>query len=331
MEEPPPPVANSAAAPPTTTTGSLVDLDGSSTEPYHSVEVVSGTASVVMGHQYSEQYDSLASNEAVTRLRRTSHSGSQHRPHGLSSSYPSSYQGSPSSHHHNRLESPSPQLLLVDELGSPMGEQLSAALFSAGNIMEGSPLLQHQAFPGLVGSTAATTKRSSSVERSIPGGRTISFDKSPTVAPQLKAHLSDEQLPIFAQTLPATSKPHMIESDHQKVHLEEDLHADFYGYRSVWWKIILYYVGILLTGGILYLVARWFPRLKLWLTAQPCPLRKASMIMVENSWRQREIVPVHAINTANPLYDIYCAFPSDEVSSAIDEVRKRCILPRSTD
>ena len=49
---------------------------------------------------------------------------------------------------------------------------------------------------------------------------------------------------------------------------------------------------ILLSGGLLYLCARWLPRLRAWLTTRPCCMHEATHVYMENGYGQRELVPV---------------------------------------
>lgn len=64
-------------------------------------------------------------------------------------------------------------------------------------------------------------------------------------------------------------------------------------------KIIIY-ACFILSGGILYLLCRWFPKLQTALFTRPCSLREATHIFVTNSFRKLELVKVQNL----PLTEI---------------------------
>jgi len=91
---------------------------------------------------------------------------------------------------------------------------------------------------------------------------------------------------------------------------EEDMRIVCAGYSIVAWKLWLYRLACLLTGGALFVVLRWFPRHRLALTARATPLGQCDLLVIENQWGELEQVHVdvqqynHALSTIFNLPNI---------------------------
>ncbi|ORY01301.1 putative Ca2+ pump [Basidiobolus meristosporus CBS 931.73] len=82
--------------------------------------------------------------------------------------------------------------------------------------------------------------------------------------------------------------------NHQEIILgDEDVHIHLYGYRKNIPLYALYWVLCVCTGGILYLLGRWFPDWWNRFVAVSCRIRDAEWIVVENQWKQTDFVDVH--------------------------------------
>jgi len=53
------------------------------------------------------------------------------------------------------------------------------------------------------------------------------------------------------------------------------------GYSTVMWKTILYYLAMLLTGGVLFLVSYWYPWIATNGRKQKQPLARADSVLVK--------------------------------------------------
>lgn len=106
----------------------------------------------------------------------------------------------------------------------------------------------------------------------------------------------------------------------QRVHLEEEVYADFSAYIIERRKLFLYYIGVMLTAGILYLAARWSIRFRLWLTARKTTLARATHILAENNWKERAVVQVESVQLPmDAAESVFAALVVDECDFAIDD------------
>ncbi|KAF0454787.1 P-type ATPase-like protein [Gigaspora margarita] len=71
----------------------------------------------------------------------------------------------------------------------------------------------------------------------------------------------------------------------QRVYLEEeDLNILLVGYKFNRYRLYIYYILCVLTGGIFYLIGRWIPKLWVWSVGNVCELGKAEWVVVKNQW-----------------------------------------------
>ncbi|CAG8502981.1 984_t:CDS:10, partial [Cetraspora pellucida] len=71
----------------------------------------------------------------------------------------------------------------------------------------------------------------------------------------------------------------------QSVYLEEeDLNLLLAGYKFNRFRLYIYYILCVLTGGTFYLVCRWIPKLWVSLVGNVCELGKADWVVVKNQW-----------------------------------------------
>ncbi|KAH3665607.1 hypothetical protein OGAPHI_003795 [Ogataea philodendri] len=74
---------------------------------------------------------------------------------------------------------------------------------------------------------------------------------------------------------------------------EEDLVIGIAGYSSSPLKLISYYLFVVLTLGLGYVVLRWFPRRRIRMMGSETPLAKAEWAVVEDEYGVLDIVPVN--------------------------------------
>ncbi|CAG8441606.1 2748_t:CDS:10 [Diversispora eburnea] len=76
----------------------------------------------------------------------------------------------------------------------------------------------------------------------------------------------------------------------QNVYLEEeDLNLFLIGYKFHRYRLYSYYILCILTGGILYLLFRWIPRLWVLWVGSECEMGKAEWILIKNQWGEYSI------------------------------------------
>ncbi|ODV78077.1 putative cation-transporting ATPase [Suhomyces tanzawaensis NRRL Y-17324] len=73
---------------------------------------------------------------------------------------------------------------------------------------------------------------------------------------------------------------------------EEDLVIGIAGYSNCWWKKLLYYLLCIFTCGLGYLILRWFPRYRVNLMGNKCPLGKSDWCVIENAFGELAIVQI---------------------------------------
>jgi hypothetical protein len=93
--------------------------------------------------------------------------------------------------------------------------------------------------------------------------------------------------------------------DVQHITVDEELRFYIFGYRTVAWKRAAYIAACVLSLGVLYLVARWFERLRLVLTAVPCSLREAELAFVKNHWGETSIVALKRVPFHGRVVDVF--------------------------
>ncbi|EFN58732.1 hypothetical protein CHLNCDRAFT_140417, partial [Chlorella variabilis] len=91
-------------------------------------------------------------------------------------------------------------------------------------------------------------------------------------------------LPHKAQDSACAPLPDALEQD-------KDI-AGFQGYRSPLYRQILFWALCVLTGGLLFLLSRWFMRLRVLLALVPCPLAQAEYVVVTLVDRHEDLVRV---------------------------------------
>ncbi|KAK9371108.1 hypothetical protein V1509DRAFT_613613 [Lipomyces kononenkoae] len=82
------------------------------------------------------------------------------------------------------------------------------------------------------------------------------------------------------------TEPHTIpDIVQQTVYLkEEDLILALAGYKSSQVRIFIFTILCICTGGLAYLILRWLPRYRVYLTGYKVPLSKCDWVVLENQW-----------------------------------------------
>ncbi|KND00499.1 HAD ATPase, P-type, family IC [Spizellomyces punctatus DAOM BR117] len=91
----------------------------------------------------------------------------------------------------------------------------------------------------------------------------------------------------------------------QEYEVDEEVRIFISGHRWSRPKMYIYYTLCILTGGVLWLLCRWFPRWELALRTARCPLSEASIVAVKNQWNQLQVVPVKREPFAGAVADVF--------------------------
>ncbi|KAF4120141.1 cation-transporting P-type ATPase 13A3/4/5, partial [Geosmithia morbida] len=92
----------------------------------------------------------------------------------------------------------------------------------------------------------------------------------------------------------------------QKIHMKnEDLTIVIAGFRTSFLRFLAYICICICTGGLGYLLLRWFPRWYIALVGQNCPLRDCDWVVIENEWAEMAIIKVRTQSYGRPLSSIF--------------------------
>ncbi|KAG0052662.1 hypothetical protein BGZ83_002319 [Gryganskiella cystojenkinii] len=133
--------------------------------------------------------------------------------------------------------------------------------------------------------------------------------------------VGDELQPVLAAAAPPSGRPKPSKKpiflagrsasfeksrSVQHVHLEEeDVELTLSGHCFVQSRIYLYYVACLLSGGIVFLLARWMPQRYIKFVARACDMREAEAIVIENGWGQMETQTVFTKYYGGPIDSVF--------------------------
>ncbi|SCV73478.1 BQ2448_7404 [Microbotryum intermedium] len=94
---------------------------------------------------------------------------------------------------------------------------------------------------------------------------------------------------------------------------DEDLPLRLLGLHVSRWRVALWTLGCILTGGALWLLGRWLPKLWLKSVGKPGEFRKASYVVVECFHHEPQILPIETFHFSKPLA-LSTAFPPSLVT-----------------
>ncbi|PSC67462.1 hypothetical protein C2E20_8853 [Micractinium conductrix] len=77
--------------------------------------------------------------------------------------------------------------------------------------------------------------------------------------------------------------------------------TSFQGYRAPLHRRVLFAALCVLTGGLLFILSRWYPRLRVLLRLSACPLAQADYVMVTTVDLQKELVRVQKLASFNAI------------------------------
>ena len=86
---------------------------------------------------------------------------------------------------------------------------------------------------------------------------------------------------------------------------DETLSVTFFGRRTSEYKLVIFYCASVLTLGFAFLLSRWSTRFNVWATTVACPIALATHILVMNSFKQRELVPVDVIQKSESVLPLF--------------------------
>lgn len=140
-----------------------------------------------------------------------------------------------------------------------------------------------------------------------------------TYLPSLSEQLDNENNAFLEDEFSPTSR-------YQRFYLaEEDIVIGIAGYEDCWWKVCLYYFLCWVTLGLGYLLLRWFPRYRINLLGQMCPLGKADWVVIENEFGELTRVRITTMRLNERLSHFLPIAPKseeDEEEPEIQEVSK---------
>ncbi|EFJ40236.1 hypothetical protein VOLCADRAFT_108270 [Volvox carteri f. nagariensis] len=90
--------------------------------------------------------------------------------------------------------------------------------------------------------------------------------------------------------------------------------ASFEGFRSPWWKKLLYYLVGVLTAGFSFLLCKWSPRLHIFLSLSPCALKDAQYVRVRLVDGRADLERAQDVAMSEPQYDSHPTLTADEES-----------------
>ncbi|KAF2199314.1 hypothetical protein GQ43DRAFT_482568 [Delitschia confertaspora ATCC 74209] len=92
----------------------------------------------------------------------------------------------------------------------------------------------------------------------------------------------------------------------QKIYiLTEDLTIVVAGFRTSALGFALYTIFCTLSAGLLWLLFRWLPRWRIWLTGCPAPLGECTWVVVENQWGEFAVQNVKQQTYGRPLSTVF--------------------------
>lgn len=94
--------------------------------------------------------------------------------------------------------------------------------------------------------------------------------------------------------------------------LDEDIRLFIQGYRERWWRLGLYWLLVLVSGGTILLAAHWFPTFRLRLTSYPAPFTESTHVLIKDNWGLETIEVVDRIPFDGLLSDVFPTFEADE-------------------
>lgn len=113
-----------------------------------------------------------------------------------------------------------------------------------------------------------------------------------------------EESPLLGaiEVLEAEEEPDYEDQDFV---LDEDIRLHIFGYNQRLWRLVLYWLGVVLTGGLLFILTHWFPTLRLRLTAILVPFRKATHVLITDNWGGETIEVVQQVPFDGMLSDVW--------------------------
>lgn len=100
---------------------------------------------------------------------------------------------------------------------------------------------------------------------------------------------------------------------------EEDLVIGIAGYQNCLWKIAVYYLLCIVTGGLGYLVMRWVPKYRVNLMGNRSPLGAADWLVIENEFGELSIVDIDKFKFGEPLSSFLVTTNDDDDSIVVDD------------
>lgn len=115
----------------------------------------------------------------------------------------------------------------------------------------------------------------------------------------------------------------------QKIYMaNEDLTIVIAGFTTSYWRLAMYFILCISTGGIAYLLLRWLPRWYVAVLGRATALRSCEWIVVESQWGELSILSVKSQEYGRPLSSVFGASEKllsygldDENDPLIDNLR----------
>ncbi|VBB88437.1 Vacuolar protein with a possible role in sequestering heavy metals, putative [Yarrowia lipolytica] len=115
---------------------------------------------------------------------------------------------------------------------------------------------------------------------------------------------------------------------------EEDLLIGIAGYKTNRLKSVFFFLLYVATGGILFLIMRWFPRWRISCLGDPAPLGDCDWVVIENQWGEMEICDVHQARYNRALSTVFTLKPENAELATIhsgEEVESSSFMENDPD
>ena len=192
---------------------------------------------------------------------------------------------------------------------SSVSASLSSSLPRTGHAHHGSSGTSSQ---------RGTARRKSSISRSpifrVTG--VVVAPSQPDITEEEAEKYSEED--VAGEESPLIVSPEEIEPEpepdlaEQDYVLDEDFRLHIYGYKERLWRRIFFWIGVVASGGVLFLVTHWFPTLRLKLTAIPVTFREATHALIIDNWGGETIEVIGKVPFDGMLSDVWPDPEADE-------------------
>ena len=106
----------------------------------------------------------------------------------------------------------------------------------------------------------------------------------------------------------------------QGITVDDDLDFTATGRLETTLGVFLYYMLSVISGGLFYLVCRWFINVEIHIKSRSCPLKEASHVVITNQWDEVNYVRVNSMEFRGYLSEVFPAMFEGEHPHFVDRV-----------